>query len=77
MKKAKEDDTNILTSTIYQFAWEAHNNFCEICLEIGGDSSGGRPKRKRKRKGREPTFQRRKGMERISDLDSLEFAKSG
>ena len=40
VKKAKEDDTNILTSTIYQFAWEAHNDFCEICLEVGGDSSG-------------------------------------
>ena len=73
VKKAK---ANILTSTIYQFAWEAHNDFCEICLEVGGDSSGGRLKRKRKRRPRddEPTFQRRKVMERISDLDSPEFA---
>ena len=47
VKKAKED-TNILTSTIYQFAWEAHYDFCEICLEVGGDSSGGRLKRKRR-----------------------------
>ena len=51
VKKAKEDDTNILTSTIYQFAWEAHNDFCEICLEVGGDSSGGRLKRKRRPRG--------------------------
>ena len=50
VKKAKEDDTNILTSTIYQFAWDAHNDFCEICLEVGGDSSGGRLKRKRRPK---------------------------
>ena len=74
VKKAKEDDTNILTSTIYQFAWEAHNDFCEICLEVGGDSSGGRLKRKRRLKDDEPTFQRRKVMERIRDLDSPEFA---
>ena len=78
MKKAKEDDTNILTSTIYQFAWEAHNDFCEICLEVGGDSSGGRPKRKRKGRPRddEPTFQRRKVMERIS-VNSPIIAESG
>ena len=44
VKKAKEDDTNIVTTTIGQFAWEAHNDFCEICLEVGGDSSGGRPR---------------------------------
>ena len=44
VKKAKEDDTNILTTTIGQFAWEAHNDLCEICLEVGGDSSGGRPR---------------------------------
>ena len=78
LPNSEEDDTNILTSTIYQFTWEAHNDFCEICLEVGGDSSGGRPKRKKKRKGRprddEPTFQCRKVMERISDLDSPEFA---
>ena len=73
VKKAKEDDTNILTSTIYQFAWEAHYDFCEICLEVGGDSSGGRLKRKRRPRDDQPTFQRRKVMERISDLDSPEF----
>ena len=74
VKKAKEDDTNILTSTIYQFLWEAHYDFWEICLEVGGDSSGGRLKRKRRPRDDEPTFQRRKVMERISDLDSPEFA---
>ena len=74
VKKAKEDDTNILTSTIYQFAWEAHYDFWEICLEVGGDSSGGRLKKKRRPRDDEPTFQRRKVMERISDLDSPEFA---
>ena len=72
MKKVKEDDTNTLTTTIDQFAWEAHNDFCEICLEVGGDfsSSGGRPKRKRKgRPNDEQIFQRRKVMVILTHLN--------
>ena len=58
------------------FAWEPHNDLCELCLVDGGESSGGRPKRKRKGRPRddEPTFQRRKVIGRIGDIDSPEFA---
>ena len=76
LKKAKEDDADIVTTTICPFVWEPHSDVCQLCLDFGGDSSGGRPKRKRKGRPRddEPSFQRRKVMGRVTDLDSPEFA---
>ena len=58
------------------FAWEPHNDLCDLCLVVGGESSGGRPKRKRKGRPRDddPTFQRRKVIGKIGDIDSPEFA---
>ena len=76
LKKTKEDETNILTTPLSMFAWEPHNDLCDLCLVVGGESSGGRPKRKRKGRPRddEPTFQRRNVIGRIGDIDSPEFA---
>ena len=67
LKKTKEDETNILTTPLSMFAWEPHNDLCELCLVVVGEFSGRRPKRKRKGRPRddEPTFQRRKVIGRI------------
>ena len=76
LKKTKEADKNIVTTALSTFAWEPHSDYCQVCLEVGGESSGGRPKRKRTGRPRddEPTVQRRKIMGRIGDLDLPEFA---
>ena len=53
------------------FAWEPHNDLCDLCLVVGGESSGGRPKRKRKGRPRddEPThFRGEKSLEELVTL---------
>ena len=47
IEKTKEDETNILTTPLSMFAWEPHNDLCELCLLVGGESRGGRPKSKK------------------------------
>ena len=64
LKKAKEEGRDIMTTALQTYSWEPHTDFCQLCLEVCGDSSGGRPKRKRKGRPRddEPAFQQRKSM---------------
>ena len=76
MKKATKKLKNISTTSLSIFAWEPHSDDCELCLVAGGESSGERPKRKRKGRprGDEPAYQKRRLIGRIADFDSPQLA---
>ena len=71
LKKTKEDETNILTTPLSMFAWELHNDLCELCLVVGGESSGGRPPRGRERGDQAMMSQHFRGEKSLEELVTL------